>query len=182
MIRNALLLPLILGLSACVTSRDEPPVTAPVAGTPEAAIAAHLAQELDHRSRHDPASLAMVDAEMRALALRLAAPPEPEPEPEPLAPDPEGGVSLMHAVHLASYRDEMHAQAGWRTLQGLFPELLGIRQARLQTADLGSQGVFLRLKAGPFDTADAAQDACREIEDTGGWCAVTDFTGQPLAR
>jgi hypothetical protein len=141
-----------------------------------------LATELDYRARHDPAALQAVEAEMRALALRMAAPSEPEPEPEPLAPDPEGGTSLMHAVHLASYRDEGHARAGWQTLQGLFPELLGVRQARLQPADLGSRGVFLRLKAGPFDTAAAAQQACAAIEESGGWCAVTDFTGQSLAR
>ncbi|WP_420432046.1 hypothetical protein [Hyphobacterium sp.] len=182
MIRIATILFLGIGLAGCVTTREEAPAALPVAATPAAAIAAHLAQELDYRARHDPAALDSVDAEMRALALRMAAPPEPDPEPEPLAPDPDGGVSLMHAVHLASYREEAHAAAGWRTLQELFPDLLGVRQARLQETDLGSRGVFLRLKAGPFDSAADAADACHAIEESGGWCAVTDFTGQSLRR
>ncbi|MEE2525150.1 hypothetical protein V0U79_02145 [Hyphobacterium sp. HN65] len=180
MMRFVIFLALSAGLSACMTTREEPVAQAPVADTHGAIVAAQLASELDYRARYDPAALEAVDNEMRALALRLAAPAEPPPEPDPIAADPDGGISLMHAVHLASYRDEANAVSGWMMLQGLFPDLFGDRMARIEEADLGSRGLFLRLKAGPFDTAADARLACREVEATGGWCAVTDFTGRPL--
>lgn len=184
MIRSSLIILLGLSLTACVTTRQPPasPESAAVADTASARMAARLAADLDQRSRHDPASLDRVEDEMRTLALRLAAPPEPAPEPDPLAPDPEGGVSLFHAIHLASYRNEVHAASGWLSLQALFPDLLASRTARIEDADLGSRGVFLRLKAGPFDTETLARSACQQIEAAGGWCAVTDFTGREMGR
>jgi len=184
MIRIGLIFLLGLSLGGCVTMGGEAPAPtqSPVSQTPSAQMAARLAAELDRRSRHDPAALDAVQDEMRTLALRLAAPPEPLPEPDPVAPDPEGGTSLFHAIHLASYRVEENAISGWEALQTLFPALLASRSARLEEADLGSRGMFLRLKAGPFDNADDARVACQEIEAAGGWCAVTDFTGQHLGR
>ena len=59
-----------------------PAEAAPVADTQGAMIAAHLAAELDYRARYNPEALDAVDAEMRALVLRLAAPSEPPPEPD----------------------------------------------------------------------------------------------------
>ncbi|WP_394694418.1 SPOR domain-containing protein [Hyphobacterium sp.] len=167
-----------------MTTRDSAPLPSatPVAQTPSAQMAARLAADLDRRARYDPAALDAVEDEMRTLALRLAAPPEPLPEPDPVAPDPEGGQSLFHAIHLASYRVEENAVAGWQSLQVLFPDLLGTRTARVEEADLGSRGIFLRLKAGPYDTDAEARAACREVEAAGGWCAVTDFTGRALGR
>lgn len=184
MIRFSLIILLGLSLTACVTTRQSSaaPAIAPVANTPSAQMASRLAADLDRRSRQDPASLDRVEDEMRTLALRLTAPPEPAPEPDPVAPDPEGGVSLFHAIHLASYRSEEHAISGWASLQALFPGLLESRTPRFEEADLGSRGVFLRLKAGPFDTAAEARSACLQIEAAGGWCAVTDFTGRALGR
>jgi len=182
MIRPALIMLLLLPLAACMTTRENAPVEQPVARTQSAQTAAMLAADLERRARHDPASLEPVQDEMRTLALRLAAPAEPPPDPDPVAPDPDGGVSLLHAIHLASYRVEENAVSGWRSLQSLFPDLLADREARLEEADLGSRGVFLRLKAGPFDTAEAARLACRQIEAAGGWCAVSDFNGRPISR
>lgn len=184
MIRFSLIILLGLSLTACMTTRQEPAaqVVSPIADTPGAQLASRLAADLDWRSRHDPASLDNVEDIMRTLALRLAAPPEPAPEPDPVAPDPEGGISLFHAIHLASYRSEEHAASGWLSLQALFPDLLAMRTARLEAADLGSRGVFLRLKAGPFDTEASARSACQQIEAAGGWCAVTNFTGRAMGR
>ena len=184
MIRFSFTIMLGLMLSACVTTGSSPVVSsvAPVAQTPAAQMASRLASDLDRRAQYDPATLDAVEDEMRTLALRLAAPPEPLPEPDPVAPDPVGGTSLFHAIHLASYRVEENAVDGWQSLQALFPELLASRSARLEEADLGPRGMFLRLKAGPFDNAAAARAACQQIEVAGGWCAVTDFTGRALGR
>jgi hypothetical protein len=184
MIRSGLIVFLGLSLSACASIGREPalPSPTPVASSSAAQMAARLAADLDNRSRQSPASLEAVEDEMRRLAVRLAAPAEPLPEPDPVAPDPVGGTSLFHAIHLASYRVEGNAIAGWESLQMLFPGLLASRQARLEAVELGSRGEFLRLKAGPFDTRADARSACAIIEAGGGWCAVTDFTGRDLPR
>jgi hypothetical protein len=184
MIRHGLIILLGFSLGACATLQEDQPSQAvsPVAETPNARMAARLAADLDRRSRYDPAALDAVEDEMRTLALRLTAPPEPLPEPDPVAPDPEGGLSLFHAIHLASYRIEENAVSGWQSLQALLPDLLATRSARVEEADLGSRGMFLRLKAGPFDTDAEARAACREVEAAGGWCAVTDFTGRTLRQ
>lgn len=110
-----------------------------------------------------------------------AAAPEPAPEPAPLpAPDLTGARSILHGVHLTSYRDPAHVAAGWRALQGALPALEGL-SARVAPADLGERGVYLRLKAGPFDTRDAAQAWCAGLQADGHWCQPVDFTGAPVA-
>ncbi|MFP4519583.1 MAG: SPOR domain-containing protein, partial [Oceanicaulis sp.] len=80
---------------------------------------------------------------------------------------------------LASYRRREHADPGWAQLVARHPELAG-REARLSRASLGERGVFLRLKAGPFDTPAAAAAACDALKARGDWCSVTDFTGEAL--
>ena len=82
-------------------------------------------------------------------------------------------------VHLASYRVAGNAQKGWEVLTARHDVLKG-RQARLAAVDLPGRGMFLRLKAGPFASRAAAVEACRMIEVTGDYCAVTTFDGVAL--
>ena len=96
------------------------------------------------------------------------------------APDLSGARSLLSAVHLASYRHAEHAAPGWAELKSRFPNTLAGSQPRLARADLGEQGVFLRLKAGPFDSPAAAQAICDRLAAAGAWCAPTAFTGEGL--
>lgn len=128
------------------------------------------------------------------LALREALMREPASRAEPMleqtsaqvlnapgpAPDLSDGRSIMSAVHLASYRRMDHAGPGWRALQTTYPELLSGLAARVSQADLGDQGVFLRLKAGPLDSPDAARSLCARLQAAGLWCAPTDFNGDSL--
>jgi len=41
--------------------------------------------------------------------------------------------------------------------------------------------VYLRLKAGPFDSRDAAQAWCAQAQAEGYWCQPVDFTGAPVS-
>lgn len=175
MIRFAALL-LALAVSACATGPDR-------AGPQTRAQA--LASLLVETEAADPARVAAAESEMRALERALTPAPavsEPAPsrtaQPAP-APDLSGARSVMSAVHVASYREHRHAVSGWAELTARHDGLAG-RQARLSRADLGARGVFLRLKAGPFDTPGAAEAACDAIKASGGWCAVTDFSGEAL--
>ncbi len=87
------------------------------------------------------------------------------------------GRSLLHAVHLGSYRSEARAFAGFTELKAKIPTELASLTARIERVDLGPKGIFERLKAGPFTSREAAQTACVKIRAAGLYCALADFTG-----
>ena len=180
MIRRFLILPLCLILGACAT--PAPPDTS--AGGPGVLLAALLVET----ERVEPARVAAAAAEMAALEAALMspgrseiAPQEVEPHGPALSPAPslQGAQSAMSAVHLASYRVRAHAEAGWTELSERHPALAGL-SPRLASADLGERGVFLRLKAGPFDSPSQAAEVCAALAEAGDWCQPTDFTGESL--
>ena len=194
MIRNTIFLTLAAAcaLSACAASPGpEAGLIEPrVADTRQARLADATARELAHMARFDPQGLQTVQPELRALAAALAgrdlrpgeeaipapaAPPAPPP-----APDMSAAPSLLHAVHLASYRREATARAGWDTLLALHPDRLTGLEARLEPVDLGERGLYLRLKAGPFDSAAEARGVCAAIAASGAYCQPDDFTGSAL--
>jgi hypothetical protein len=174
-----------LSLTACAT-------TGPEAGRggvhPQAAALADL---LIETGRSDPERIEAAGAEMAALRAALT-PPAPQSAPpaapsmetaESLsapAPDLSGARSVMSAVHLASYRQLEHAAAGWLELRAQHASLLATLEPRLAEADLGERGVFLRLKAGPLDSPEAARALCAQVEAAGQWCAPSDFNGRAL--
>lgn len=172
-----------LGLSACSLTGGTPALGA------DARQAERLAALLAGHARRDDPALARARDEMTALEWALAAQmadtgPEPEPEATPAparvaAPETAGGLSLFHAIHLASYREARHGAEGWMALRSQHASLEGL-EARLVPADLGAQGLYLRLLAGPFDTSEAASAACAPIQARGSWCAVLPFDGEPL--
>lgn len=171
-----------LGLSACATQGDAPL-------DPRAASGLALAGLLEETARTDPARIAASEPEITALRQALlAAAVEPAPTAEPsaplelaAAPDLSDARSLMHGVHLASYRRTETAQAGWAQLQVQLPSVAGL-EPRLEAVELGERGAFLRLKAGPFDTRAEARAICAEAEAAGLWCQPTHFTGATLSR
>ena len=193
-----------LTLAACATGRDPQGVNGPngraqVAPTRSAQLADATARELSHLARFEPDTLDTVYPELRALAAALVgagmeqqgeAPglaEEPDlaaSSPAPAAlprPDMSDAVSLLHAVHLASYRHEAMAIRGWAELQADYPVLAGL-DARLELAHIPERGDFLRLKAGPFDTADAARAFCAQFEAAGQYCMPVRFSGRALPQ
>lgn len=157
--------------------------------TAESARAAEMADLLVRTAADRPDRIRSADAEMAALerALLIDAPMASQMNASQsaemaLAPAPDltGARSLLSAVHLASYRNPQNAEAGWRELQADAPDALAGLEARLAEADLGERGVFLRLKAGPLDSPDAAAALCARLEAAGHWCSPVDFGGRPL--
>ncbi|MGJ3230280.1 MAG: hypothetical protein ACFE0P_00610 [Oceanicaulis sp.] len=165
-----------LALAACAT--------APEPSAPQTRAQA-LASLLLATEAADPARIDASVVEMTALEAALTRAPVIEVAPEPAvaaAPEPldlSGARSVMSAVHLASYRQRAHAVSGWAQMTRRHGELAD-RTARLSEVDLRERGVFLRLKAGPFDTPGEAEAACDAVKARGDWCAVTDFSGEPL--
>lgn len=182
--RHLILILTVFGLSACATS--QPSVS--TAGEP----ALRLAHLLEDTAYNRPERISRVQSEMRALELALLHDPASDPvtpvvvqaDPVPVsigpAPDLEGAHSLMHAVHLTSYRRLDHAQTGW---QQLLIQLPALREThpRLETVQL-ERGEFMRLKAGPLDSHAAALMLCEQAEAVGLWCQPTHFTGSELLQ
>ncbi len=177
--RRLALIPLCLIASACVSFGDEP------APTPGAAQAVRLAEALNVAARENPARLERARGEMDALEAALdgrsqrATAPPPPPAPPPSAPAMGDAASLLSAVHLASYRERENAVSGWSELQAAHASLSGL-QARLHEVALPDRGVFLRLKAGPFDSPGEAASACEPLAAAGEYCEPSDFTGRAL--
>lgn len=90
--------------------------------------------------------------------------------------------SVMFALHLASYRTETSAEAGWRIISSEAPAPLGDLHPRVETVDLGPErGVYLRLKAGPLDSRDEAAARCAVLVEAGHYCQAVDFEGVEIA-
>ena len=177
----------LLLVAGCMTTADVP-ARAPqpsIAPTDAAALADRTADELAHLARFDPDRLEDVGAELSALAGVLF-PDEVAPvafvEPVRPAPPPEAllaGPSLRHGVHLASYRLEQNAVSGWQELTEEHQQLAAL-EARLERRHIGDQGVFLRLKAGPFDSRADAEAMCASLRNDELYCMPVDFSGQSL--
>ncbi len=188
-----------LAVAGCATTTTASPgadgaTVATVAPTRNARLADAIARELAHLARFDPDAVDAVSPELQALAnavMALNSPGEavelplaPGPVPSDLPPPPEGmteAPSLYHGVHLASYRRLETAQRGWDELVLAHGDLLAGLEARVSEADISGQGTYLRLKAGPFDSAAAARAVCQHLMANGDYCAVVDFTGRRMA-
>lgn len=108
-------------------------------------------------------------------AKAAALPPESPPESPPELPNAR---SLMHAVHIGSYRTAERAFTGYRQLAAKAPAQFARLNPRVERVDLGPEkGIFERLKAGPFANKDAAESTCRTLRAHGVYCTVSDFTG-----
>jgi hypothetical protein len=75
-----------------------------------------------------------------------------------------------YMAHLASYRDEIHAVAGWKTLQKAHRDLLINRSPVTVTAEIPGQGTFVRLMAGGFGQLADVSEFCSEVKASGQYC------------
>jgi hypothetical protein len=89
---------------------------------------------------------------------------------------------VLFALHLASYRTESSAEAGWRIISAEAPDPLEDLHPRVELVDLGpDRGVYLRLKAGPLDSRAEAAARCAALVDAGHYCQAVDFEGREIA-
>jgi hypothetical protein len=128
-----------------------------------------------------PPSYAMTVPETTpAMPTQAAAPTQSAPT-QSAAPGLEPR-SVLFALHLASYRNESSAAAGWRIIAAEAPETLDDLHPRIETVDLGPErGVYLRLKAGPIDSRAEAAARCAALVDAGHYCQAVDFEGREIS-
>lgn len=132
----------------------------------------------------DGERIAALDPATAALAAREASPPvSPAPvatptseaplaAPAATAPRFEFSVSGSYLVQIAALRDEAAADRAWSQLVSRQPALMAGADKRIQRADLGARGIFYRLRAGAFETREAASAFCEALKSSGNECIV----------
>ena len=93
------------------------------------------------------------------LALITLAPPPPPPTADDVV------------VHLASYLSAEAATDGWAKLRTVHADLLGGLGNNIVEVDLGDQGLFYRLLAGPLADNANAETLCTRLKDRNIYCA-----------
>lgn len=109
------------------------------------------------------------------LAPAIPAPaPEPLPEPEPLAAAtaPTASLAESYRIQLASVPNEGDVAAEWSRLKSRIGAPIESLELHVEHADLGAQGTYHRLQAGPFASKAAAADACNTVKAGGADCLV----------
>ena len=93
----------------------------------------------------------------------------PAPEPEPIVQSKVPEI----VVHLASYESRKAAVEGWEQLRQVHGDLLGRLNYGIAVVDLGEQGTFYRLLAGPFETKTLAASLCAGLKVRNIFCATS---------
>jgi hypothetical protein len=83
---------------------------------------------------------------------------------------PAAGASAR-MVQLGAVRSEEAAKAEWHRLQAKYQTQLGELDVSIQRADLGSRGVFWRVRGGPISAEDGKK-ICEALKASGQSCMV----------
>jgi len=76
-------------------------------------------------------------------------------------------------VQLSSQRSREQAEGTFADLQGRYASVLGGLQGTVQEADVPGQGLYYRVRVGPWSTRDEAVEVCEALQNAGGTCFVT---------
>lgn len=90
-------------------------------------------------------------------------------------------TSVLWGVHLASYKKEDEASAGWRKLQRDNPDELGLLEPRIERITIEGKGEYLRLVGGGFSAQAKARKLCDALSSKGLFCRVASFGGERLS-
>ena len=77
-----------------------------------------------------------------------------------------------YLIQIGAYRTPKAAQAGWKRLVSDNKALLGSLKPIVVRVDLGTRGIYHRLRAGPVDGADAAKALCARLKQRKVGCLV----------
>lgn len=100
-----------------------------------------------------------------ALAVRTAS-NGPATITEPVA------TSGRYKVQLGAFRAPELASQAWRQISAKNAPLVSSLAHNIEQADLGERGIYFRLQAGSFDTADAAKARCAKFAANNIDCIV----------
>jgi hypothetical protein len=73
---------------------------------------------------------------------------------------------------LAALRSEAYAYKTWNRILANHNDILRLLRVDIVRADLGSQGIYYRVEAGPFDDKASAKAVCDKLKSVGQQCLV----------
>lgn len=135
---------------AAIATQPEPEKSPVVAATPPPAPAAVAKQP-------EPEKLPIVAA---------TPPPAPVPAPQPVSAD------RAYLIQLAAARTQEGAETEWEKLRGKNQDLLGNLRLFVTKADLGTKGVYYRLRAGPIADESGAREICSQLAKRQVGCLI----------
>lgn len=95
---------------------------------------------------------------------------DPAPASEPVAAAPDAPMTGW-TVQVSSAGTEDAAWSSWKKMQSGHPVLAGAN-ASVVKADLGTRGIFFRVRLGGYDDQTSAQKACGKLKAGGVTCFV----------
>jgi cell division septation protein DedD len=167
------------------TARDPVPEPEPAAPVMELAGAGAVSDGLPtdiRRGPVEPVTELTQEPGMPAPATAEIKPAITSVTPE-TAPAPASQVARArfefvangdYLVQIAALRSEAAAETAWKRLSSSAPELYYGATKVIQRADLGSEGVFYRLRAGAFANRSEASAFCDAIKEAGANCIVVN--------
>ena len=69
-----------------------------------------------------------------------------------------------YRIQIAAYRDDTRAKTAWAKFKKAHIGILGPLTPLTQRVDLGKKGIYFRVQAGYFSTANAARAACAKLK------------------
>ncbi len=125
-----------------------------------------------------PVAISAAEEEEKIVAIE-AVPDEPATDEAPAAELPVETVEAAESdpvtgwtVQIASASSEDGAWSTWKKLQNRFKALAKEKPVVVK-ADLGSKGVFYRVRLTGFDDQDAAKDRCSSLKRKGVSCYIS---------
>jgi cell division septation protein DedD len=121
-----------------------------------------------------PAQVASAEAPMAAPAAQAPAKPKPvkaavapaaAEDPAPKAAAPKSPSQFV--VQVASKQNQTEALATFADMQQKYPSLLASYRPIVQKADLGTKGVWYRLRIGPINDKTVASKLCTQLKSQG---------------
>jgi cell division protein FtsN len=139
----------------------------PAAQEPQLMSADEKVAEILQRAVSDAQKKA---AEVKPAPVVVEAPkPAPKAEPAP-APVAAALATSGERVQLGAFRSKAEAEKNWQKIARAHGSLLKGKPHQVVRADLGSKGVFYRLRVAGFNDADAAKALCKRLSAKGQGC------------
>lgn len=114
-----------------------------------------------------PAKPAPAKAAIATAAPATAAPVIPA-QAKPVSPKP------AYVVQIGAYKSVQEAYAAWIVFQRKHP-IVGGYSTDIQKVDLGTKGIWYRLRIGSFENKPAADALCEKLKADGGMCFPAKF-------
>ncbi len=155
--------------SAAAIAQATQPASAPVKSLPkQSAMATKPPAQLSHPARETAAPRSKPVAAVHKPAP-VARRPHVAPKPAAVKASPKR-ASGGYALQIGAYKSEAEAMAAWKVYRSKHAALLAGFSPEVQRADLGSKGVWYRLRIPSFADKEAAVGLCDRLKSQHGAC------------